>query len=65
MGMLDRYKKKGGFIQLLNLIETTASPKAEKFLKMIGEESPAWEAEIKKKVLSIDRLATWNQSYLM
>ena len=65
MGMLDRYKKKGGFIQLLNLIETTASPKAEKFLKMIGEESPAWESEIKKKVISMDRLATWNQSYLM
>jgi hypothetical protein len=65
MSMINRYKKKGGFIQLLNLIETTAPAKAQKFLQMIAEENPAWEAEIRKKSISLDRLSTWNQSYLM
>jgi hypothetical protein len=65
MGMLDRYKKKGGFVQLLNLIETTGKEKAEKFLKLIAEENPVWEAEIRKKVLTLDRMTTWNQTYLM
>ncbi|MBX2994714.1 MAG: hypothetical protein KF681_07825 [Bdellovibrionaceae bacterium] len=65
MAMIDRYKKKGGFVQLLNLIETTAPAKAEKFLQMIAEESPVWEAEIRKKCISLDRMSTWNQTYLM
>lgn len=65
MNMIDRYKKKGGFIQLLALIETTTKEKAEKFLKLIAEESPAWEAEIRKKVLTIERMSSWNQTYLM
>lgn len=65
MSTLDRYRKAGGFVQLLNLIETSGPAKAEKFLKLIAEESPVWEAEIRKKALSIDRLLTWNQTYLM
>lgn len=65
MGMIDRYKKKGGFLQLLNLIETTPPAKAEKFLSMIAEESPIWESEIRRKSLSIKRLATWSQTTLM
>lgn len=65
MSMIDRYKKKGGFVQLLNLLETTGTEKREKFLKMIADENPAWESEIKKKMLSIERICGWNQSYLM
>ena len=65
MGMLDRYKKKGGFVQLLNLLETTGTEKREKFLKMIADENPAWESEIKKKMLTLERICSWNPSYLM
>lgn len=65
MGMLDRYRKRGGFIQLLNLLETTGLEKREKFLKMIAEESPYWEAELKKKMLNLDRICSWNASFLM
>ncbi len=65
MSMIDRYKKKGGFIQLLILLETTGGEKREKFLKMIADENPAWEAEIKKKMLSIDRICSWNATFLM
>jgi hypothetical protein len=65
MSMIDRYKKKGGFIQLLNLLETTGGEKREKFLKMIADENPAWEAEIKKKMLTVDRMCTWYGTFLM
>lgn len=65
MGMIDRYKKKGGFIQLVNLIETTGADKKEKFLKMIADENPTWEAAIKQKMLTMDRMSNWNQSFLM
>lgn len=59
MGMLDRYKKKGGFVQLLNLIETSAEKKQEQFLGLISQESPAWEQELKIKKLSVDRILAW------
>ncbi len=65
MGMIDRYKKTGGFLQLVQLIETTGSPKREQFLKMIADENPTWEAAVKQKMLSLDRMLTWNASYLM
>lgn len=64
MGMIDRYRKKGGFVQLLNLIETTGKEKQEKFLSMIKEESPAWEAEIRNKMLTLDKVLSWNSTYL-
>jgi hypothetical protein len=59
MGMLDRYKKKGGFIQLLNLIETSGGKKQEQFLGLISQESLAWEQELKKKTLNVERIFSW------
>jgi hypothetical protein len=64
MGMIDRYKKKGGFSQLLTLIETSGPRKQEQFLGLISQESPAWEAELKKKILTPDRVFTWPQEVL-
>ena len=65
MSMIDRYKKKGGFVQLVILIETTGPDKREKFLKMIADENPTWEAAIKNKMLTMDRISNWNQTFLM
>ncbi|MGZ5280423.1 MAG: FliG C-terminal domain-containing protein, partial [Pseudobdellovibrionaceae bacterium] len=62
--MIDRYRKKGGFVQLLNLIETTGKDKQEKFLKMIAEESPIWETEVRKRLLTVDKILGWNPTYL-
>lgn len=64
MSMIDRYRKKGGFIQLLNLIETSPKDKQEKFLSLIGQESPGWEQEVRKKILTVDKFLGWNPSYL-
>lgn len=59
MGLLERYKKPGGFVQLLGLLETCTPQKRDKFLSMIREESPIWEAELRLKILSVDRIFTW------
>ncbi len=64
MAMLDRYKKSGGFTQLLVLVETSTKQKQEQFLGLIAQENIHWEAEIKKKSLSIDRILSWNSGYL-
>ena len=64
MGMLDRYRRRGGFIQLLNLIESSPPQKRENFLGLISQESKVWESEIRKRILSFDRLITWNPQYL-
>lgn len=62
MSMIDRYKKKGGFIQLLNLMETCGTQKQEKFLKMIEEEDIAWADAVKSKMLSIKRIFAWDDN---
>lgn len=65
MSMIERYKKKGGFVQLLTLIETSGKEKQEKFLKLIADESPDWEFEIRRKMLTLDKVAGWSASQLM
>lgn len=57
--MLDRYKKKGGFVQLITLIETSGKQKQEQFLTLIGQEDPAWEQALKSKILSVERILRW------
>lgn len=65
MGMLDRYRKPGGFAQLLNLLETSPGSKQEKFFALIFEESPAWADEVKKRMLSFENILTWPVQDLM
>ncbi|MBX2988824.1 MAG: hypothetical protein KF802_13115 [Bdellovibrionaceae bacterium] len=64
MGMLDRYKKKGGFVQLLTLIETSGKQKQDQFLSLIAQENPVWEETIRKKTLTLEKILTWNSTYL-
>lgn len=65
MGMLDRYKKKGGFNQLLQLLETSPMAKREQFLGLIAGESPAWEDALRKRILTIDKVYSWDGQYLV
>lgn len=64
MGMLDRYKKKGGFFQLLQLLETSPSAKREQFLGLIAAESPAWEEALRARILTVNRIYDWDPQYL-
>lgn len=62
MSMISRYKKKGGFLQLLNLMETSGSAKQEKFLKLIEEEDPRWSEAIKMKMISVKKIFSWDDN---
>jgi hypothetical protein len=57
--MLNRYKKTGGFVQLLSLIETSNREKQEKFLKLIEDESKPWADKIKEKMLTLKIVLSW------
>lgn len=64
MGMLDRYKKKGGFVQLLNLLETSSKTKQDQFLNLIHQENPHWEEALKKRILNIEKVMSWDKETL-
>lgn len=59
MGMLDRYKKSGGFIQLLMVLEGCGNAKREKLFEAIREESKIWEENLRLHLLTFDRVRTW------
>lgn len=62
MSMIARYKKKGGFLQLLNLIETCGPQKQDKFLKMIEEEDARWADAVRLKLLTMKRITSWDDN---
>jgi len=59
MSSLSRYKKAGGFFQLLSLIETFGPAKKEKFLEMIQGESAPWAHALRDKMLTLERIFSW------
>lgn len=65
MSVLDRYKKTGGFVQLLALLETCGTAKREKFLSMILEENADWHDALKPRILSIEKILSWPNEYLI
>jgi hypothetical protein len=65
MSSLQRYKKSGGFFQLLSLIETFGQQKREKFLEMIEAENKLWAKALREKMLSLDRIFTWRDDIIV
>ncbi len=63
--MLSRYQKSGGFLQLLNLIETCGGAKQEKLLKVVEEEDSRWAEAIRGKILTIKRILSWGDTTLL
>lgn len=59
MSMIARYKRPGGFVQLLSLIEASVPSKREKFLEIIKAESLPWAEAIEKRMISIEKIFTW------
>ena len=62
--MLDQYRKPGGFLQLLNLIETCGPKKQEKFLEMIETEDHRWSEAIRRKMLTVEKIFSWDEQTL-
>lgn len=65
MGMVDRYKKSGGFIQLLQVLETCGPKKYDQFMNIITEEDPSWAEAIKEKMLSFDKILSWKPEVML
>lgn len=65
MGMVDRYKKAGGFIQLIQVIETCGSKKREQFMKIISEENPEWAEALNQKCLSFEKILSWKAEVIL
>jgi hypothetical protein len=62
MAMLDRYKKTGGFNQLLTLLETCGAQKQAKFLEIIRAEDPRWADALEAKMIDLKRFFTWSDA---
>lgn len=65
MAMVDRYKKSGGFIQLLQVIETCTPKKREQFMSIITNETPRWAEAINEKMLTYEKILDWKPEALM
>lgn len=65
MGMVDRYKKNGGFVQLLQVLETCGSKKYDQFMSVISEEDPSWAIAIKEKMLTFDKIINWKPEAIL
>ena len=64
MAMLTRYQKSGGFIQIVQLIETCGKQKQDNFLQMIEKEDARWSTAIRDKMLTIEKIFSWENSAL-
>ncbi|OFZ18212.1 MAG: hypothetical protein A2Z20_11860 [Bdellovibrionales bacterium RBG_16_40_8] len=62
--MLSRYQKHGGFIQLVQLIETCGKQKQDKFIEIIEKEDPNWAVAIREKMLTIEKIMSWDNTIL-
>jgi len=65
MAMVDRYKKAGGFIQLLQVIETCGPKKREQLMTIIQQETPKWAEALNLKMLSFTKIMSWPAEALM
>lgn len=65
MSMLGRYKKAGGFLQLVKLLEGFGVQKREKFLEIIEQEDSVWAEALKGKLLTVDRIFSWGDNQVL
>lgn len=63
-GMLARYRRPGGFLQLLSLLESFGPQKREKFMRMIEDEDKDWSRALATKLLTMERLYTWPEEII-
>ena len=65
MSMLSRFRKPGGFLQLLSLMESCDQQKKQNLLQLVGAEDPGWAHLVKSKSLSFERILSWPVDVLM
>lgn len=65
MSVLGRFRKPGGFQQLLTLIETCEPSKQQNLLNLVGTEDPGWAHLVRLKTLTFARVLSWPVETLM
>jgi flagellar motor switch protein FliG len=65
MSILSRYKRPGGFRQLIQLIETSHPPKQEKLLQAIAQEDPYWADLLREKQITPEMVLSWSEDHLL
>lgn len=63
--MLARFRKSGGFLQLVQLVETTDPRRRQNLIELIAKEDPGWAQLVRLKVLTKDRILNWEPRFLM
>lgn len=61
---LDRFRIKGGFQQLVQIVETTEPVKRKNILHLVSVEDPGWAHLLKMKTLNLDRIFSWPREVL-
>ncbi|MGE0632653.1 MAG: FliG C-terminal domain-containing protein [Pseudobdellovibrionaceae bacterium] len=65
MSLLSRYRKSGGFAQLVQLIESCDATKRAEILALVGVEDPGWAVLARKKILTTEKIFSWPMDVLL
>jgi flagellar motor switch protein FliG len=65
MSMLGRFRKQGGFFQLLTLIETCDPIKQKNLLHLVSVEDPGWAYLVRTKCLTLEKVFNWPTEVLL
>lgn len=63
--MVDRYKKSGGFVQLIQVIETCNQKKRDQFMNIITDESPEWAEALNQKCITFEKIISWKAEVIL
>ncbi len=59
MSNISRYRRPGGLVQLVYLLETSERPKRLELLEIVAKEDPGWAYFIQSKAITIERVLSW------
>jgi flagellar motor switch protein FliG len=59
MALLARFRRPGGFAQLLQLIETCEPAKQKNLLGLVSQEDPGWAHLVQTKAITTERVFSW------
>lgn len=59
MSSINRFRKPGGLIQLVHLLETSDKAKRDELMLIVAQEDPGWAFFVQSKALNIERILSW------
>ncbi len=65
MSTLEKFRKPGGFQELLLLVESSEPFKQNILLQLVGKEDPGWAYLLKLKAITFQRVLSWPQEVIM